>query len=212
MNASLYEALKIREAQFAGKSVQLIPLQIDHVDELWRVGNHTKIWQWMPHRMQSRDDMQHFVHDALAHREQGTEFPFVVMDCATGDLIGSTRYMSLELHYRNGEIGWTWYTPAFWRTRANTECKYMLLRHAFEKLNFVRVQLKTDVRNVRSQEAIERLGAVKEGVMRHHRIQWDGHLRTSVFYSILLEEWPAVKAKLEAWLSISKAAKRQRNT
>jgi N-acetyltransferase len=208
MNASLYEALKIREAQFAGKAVQLIPLQVDHVDELWRVGNDPQIWQWLGHRMQSREDMQHFVKDALAHREQGTEFPFVVMDCATGDLIGSTRYMDIQLQYRNGEIGWTWYNPRFWRTRVNTECKYMLLRHAFEKLNFVRVQLKTDVRNIQSQEAIERLGAAKEGVLRHHRIQWDGHLRTSVYYSILAGEWPAVKTKLEGWLNSSKSAKR----
>jgi RimJ/RimL family protein N-acetyltransferase len=201
MSPSLFESLKIHDAQLTGQKVQLVPMQIDHADALWEAGDDPQIWQWMGKRIGSHGEMLQFVREALANRDLGIEFPFVVVERASAQIIGGTRYMDIQLHNRNCEIGWTWYAPQFWRTRVNTECKYMLLRHGFEVLDFVRVQLKTDVHNTRSQAAIERLGAVREGILRHHRIQAGGYLRSSVYYSILAAEWPEVKKRLEEWLA-----------
>jgi RimJ/RimL family protein N-acetyltransferase len=114
--------------------------------------------------------------------------------------VGSTRYLDIRRENRGLEIGWTWLAAAVQRTAVNTECKYLLLRHAFETLGAIRVQLRTDLRNLRSQRAIERIGATREGVFRQERIMWDGYLRDSVFYSVIDCEWPAVKARLEARL------------
>jgi RimJ/RimL family protein N-acetyltransferase len=127
--------------------------------------------------------------------------PFVVIHLATGMVVGTTRYLEIQLENRALEIGGTWYTPDYQRTAVNTESKYLLLRHAFETLGCVRVQFKTDLRNERSQKALERIGAVKEGVLRNHMILPDGSLRTSVFYSILDGEWPGVKSLLEEKLN-----------
>ena len=122
---------------------------------------------------------------------------FTIIDKETNRPVGSTRYMDITLPNRGLEIGWTWLTPSVWRTRMNTECKYLLLKHGFEELNLLRIQLKTDSRNLRSQRAMERLGAVREGVLRRHRLLSDGYQRDTVYYSILAEEWAGVKARLE---------------
>jgi RimJ/RimL family protein N-acetyltransferase len=142
----------------------------------------------------------------LARQARGTDLPFAVVHLASGQAIGATRYMDIQPANRALEIGGTWYAPAYRRTAVNTEAKYLLLAHAFEALGCVRVQLKTDLRNERSQRAIERIGAQKEGVLRHNLIMPDGHRRSSVYYSILDEEWPAVKARLEALLGRPAAA------
>jgi N-acetyltransferase len=118
-----------------------------------------------------------------------------------GKAIGSTRYLDIRPEHRGLEIGGTWYSAAHQRTGVNTECKFLLLKHAFEVLDCIRVQLKTDSRNERSQRAMERIGAVREGVLRNHMIQPDGHWRQTVMYSITVEEWPAVKARLEQLMS-----------
>jgi RimJ/RimL family protein N-acetyltransferase len=123
------------------------------------------------------------------------------MDNPDNRVLGSTRLFDLSDANRSVEIGWTWLTPAVWRTRVNTECKMLLLTHAFETMGAIRVQLKTDSRNVRSREAIERIGGVFEGILRSHRIMPDGYLRDSVYYSILDKEWPVVKRRLEAMLA-----------
>ena len=130
------------------------------------------------------------------------EWSFAIRHLATNRGIGSTRYWKLLFHATGAvEIGYTWLTPASWRTAVNTESKYLLLRQAFEGLGVLRVQLMTDARNIRSQRAIERLGAVKEGMLRCHRIPPDGYRRSSVVYSIIDEEWPQVKVRLEASLT-----------
>jgi len=119
----------------------------------------------------------------------------------SGDkIVGSTRLFRLDFEHRNGEIGHTFYAERVWRTHVNTATKLLLLTHAFETLEFLRVQFVTDLRNERSQAAIARLGAVHEGVMRNNRIVWDGYIRSSVVFSILAEEWPAIKRGLEAKL------------
>lgn len=201
MPGSLHDALKIGNAELRGEAVELLPMREAHADALWQACSDPRIWQWLTHPMESRDDMHAFVLEALRNLEHGTEFPLVVIERRSGEVIGSTRLMDIQLENRNCEIGATFYAPQFWRTRVNTECKYLLLRHCFEALDMVRVQLKTDLRNTRSQAAILRLGAVKEGVLRHHRILWNGRMRSSVYYSILAEEWPAVKERLAGWLS-----------
>ena len=117
-----------------------------------------------------------------------------------GRAIGSTGYLDIDRPNRALEIGMTWYGLAYQRTAVNTECKYLLLRHAFDDLGALRVCLKTDSRNVRSQQAIERIGAIREGTLRNHRITWDGVNRHSVFYSVIDSEWPAVRSALEAKL------------
>jgi RimJ/RimL family protein N-acetyltransferase len=147
--------------------------------------------------MTSKANMHNWVKDILSRAEKGTDMPFVAVHLASGRVAGATRYMNIMPKDRGLEIGGTWYGPEFQRTAVNTECKYMLLRHAFETLGCIRVQLKTDLRNERSQRAIERIGAVKEGVLRNHMILPDGHYRYSVFYSVLDTEWPDVKKRLE---------------
>jgi RimJ/RimL family protein N-acetyltransferase len=134
----------------------------------------------------------------LNRARNGTDLPFVVIDLASGRVAGATRYLNIMPKDRGLEIGGTWYGTDFQRTAVNTECKYLLMTHAFEKLRAIRVQLKTDLRNERSQRAIERIGAKKEGVLRNHMILPDGYFRHSVFYSVLDSEWSEVKKNLES--------------
>ena len=184
-----------------GERARLVPMEAGDAEALFKAGRDPRIWDYMPVRVTSLSDMARVVEEALRAQAQGTDVPFVILDGETGRIVGSTRFCDITLPHRNLEIGWTWLSPEVWRTRINTECKYLLLRHAFETLDLLRVQLKTDARNLRSQRAIERLGAIKEGVLRHHRVLPDGYLRDSVYYSILAEEWPGVRERLEAMLS-----------
>ena len=135
--------------------------------------------------------------DILSRAEKGTDLPFVAIHLASGCVAGATRYLSIMPGDRGLEVGGTWYEPDFQRTAVNTECKYLLFKHAFETLGCIRVQLKTDLRNERSLKAIERIWAVREGVLRNHMILPDGIMRHSVFYSILDTEWGEVKKRLE---------------
>jgi len=185
-----------------GHVVRLEPLSEAHVPDLAAVGQDDSIWTYMPYPpVRSEADMLAHVRVLLARQARGTDLAFAVILLASGRAIGATRYLNIEPAHRSVEIGGSWYGRAYQRTAVNTEAKYLLFRQAFEQLGCLRVQIKTDVRNERSQRAIERLGAVREGVLRHHMIMPDGHVRTSVFYSILAEEWPAVKARLENLLA-----------
>jgi RimJ/RimL family protein N-acetyltransferase len=190
--------MKIEPIVLTGKFVRLEPLGLEHVPGLTRVGLDADIWRLMVYgEMQTEDDMRNWVLKLLDHQAAGTDLPFAVVLQATNQPVGCTRYLNIDVRNRSLEVGGTWYGAAFQRTAVNTESKYLMLKHAFETLQAVRVQLKTDLRNERSQRAIERLGAVKEGILRNHMILPDGHVRDSVFYSILPDEWPAVKARLE---------------
>jgi RimJ/RimL family protein N-acetyltransferase len=152
----------------------------------------------MPYGLvRTEEQMTVFVRQVLAGQAQGTDLPFAVIHQETGRAVGCTRYMAIQRQHRGLEIGGTWYAPAHQRTGVNTECKFLLLRHAFEMLGCLRVQLKTDLRNERSQKAIERIGAIKEGVLRKCLIMPDGYARSTVVYSILDDEWPGVKGRLE---------------
>ncbi len=192
--------MKVTPIELVGQKVIIRPMEYDELFELYEAGNNAEIWAYMPMRMQSLDDMKRLIDDALQAREQGTEFPFVIIAKDSQKIVGSTRFLDISPANRSLEIGWTWLSPAVWRTSINTETKYLLLRHCFEMLGTIRVQIKTDGRNVRSQKAIERLGAVKEGVLRRHRVMHDGFVRDSVYYSILDQEWQAVKVRLESMM------------
>jgi len=195
------QTFQVEPVTLMGKVVRLEPLSLAHVADLCEVGLDDDIWRYMLYGwVRTPQDMQRWVESMLALQEKGTDLPFAVIHLASNRAIGATRYLEIRPADRGLEIGGTWYGKAYQRTAVNTESKYLLLKHAFEQLGCIRVQFKTDLRNVRSQQAIERLGAVKEGILRNHRILPDGTIRHSVYYSIIAEEWPAVKARLEQFL------------
>lgn len=190
--------MDIHPITLTGHHVRLEPLTEAHVPDLAAVGLDPEIWRYMVYgNIDSEAKMLDFVRDLLTRQARGTDLPFAVVALAGGRAVGCTRYLEIRPRDRGLEIGGTWYGAAYRRTAVNTESKYLLLRHAFETLGCIRVQFKTDLRNMPSQRAIERLGAVKEGILRNHMILSDGAIRDSVYYSILDREWPAVKAGLE---------------
>jgi len=188
----------IQPVTLTGSVVRLEPMSEAHVPALAEIGTGQAFWDFMLYgNIQTLDDMRYWVRDILSRAERGTDLPFVAVHLASGRVAGATRYLNIVPKDKGLEIGGTWYGLDFQRTAVNTECKYLLLQHAFETLGCIRVQLKTDLRNERSQKAIERIGAVREGVLRNHMILPDGRYRHSVFYSILDTEWPAAKQRLE---------------
>jgi RimJ/RimL family protein N-acetyltransferase len=190
--------MDVKPITLTGEHVRLEPLGEQHIQGLTEIGAGQDFWDFMLYgRMETAEDMRNWVLDIMARGQKGTDLPFAVIHLASGRVAGATRYLNIVPHDRGLEVGGTWYGLDFQRTAVNTECKYLLLSHAFETLHCIRVQIKTDLRNVRSQQAIERLGAVREGVLRNHMILPDGRYRDSVFYSILDVEWPKVKKGLE---------------
>jgi len=193
--------MHIEPVDLQGRWVRLEPLSEAHVPELSQAGSDPSIWQYMRYGdITTEAGMRRWVRSLLQAQALGTDLPFAVIYLETGKAIGCTRYLEIRPEHRSLEIGGTWYAIAYQRTAVNTECKYLLLRHAFDTLGCIRVQFKTDLRNERSQRALERIGAQKEGVLRNHMILPDGYIRDSVYYSIIQSEWPAVKARLEALL------------
>lgn len=196
------ESMEIRPTTLTGKLARLEALGEAHIADLAAAGKDESIWEFMRYgQVTTQERMAEMVRMLLARQAQGTDLPFAVIHQASDRAVGMTRFMNIEPVNRAVEIGGTWYAPQHQRTGLNTECKYLLLRHAFETWRVIRVQFKADLRNLRSQNAVERLGAVREGVLRDHIILPDGTVRSSVFYSILAKEWPSVKARLERLLS-----------
>ena len=194
--------MEVKPVVLTGKYVRLEPMTEAHIPGLAEIGVGQTFWDFMLYgNINSTEDMRNWVLDIVSRAEKGTDLPFVAIHLASGRVAGATRYLNIVPRDRGLEIGGTWYGAEFQRTVVNTECKYLLLRHAFETLGCIRVQLKTDLRNERSQKAIERIGAVKEGVLRNHLILPDGRYRHSVFYSILDTEWPTVQQKLQEMLN-----------
>ena len=190
--------LDVRPVTLTGRVVRLEPLSVKHIADLVIAAQDPHIWEYMVYGYLGNEEaMRAWVDMLLRWQAQGTDLPFAVIHLGSDRAIGGTRYLEIRPAHRGLEIGGTWYTPAYQRTAVNTECKYLLLSHAFNQLGCVRVQFKTDARNLRSQAAIERIGAVKEGVLRQHMYTPAGYLRDSVYYSILDREWPAVKNRLE---------------
>ncbi len=194
--------IEVKPVTLQGKYVRLEPLNESHVSGLAEIGVGKPFWDFMVYgKMESVDDMSNWVKGLLGRAAKGTDLPFAVIHLASGRVAGATRYLNIVPENNGLEVGGTWYGLEFQRTAVNTECKYLLIKHAFEDLGCIRVQLKTDSRNVRSQRAIERIGAKKEGVLRNHMILPDGYIRDSVFYSITDSEWTDVKVRLEKMLA-----------
>ncbi len=184
-----------------GDAVKLEPLDPSHADDLLAAGADPEIWRYMPiPQPDTVAEVRQWIDEAWKLAAAGEQLPFAIIDPETGRAVGSTRYLEIHRNWRSLEIGWTWLAASVQRSAVNTETKLLLLKHAFEDQGAIRVQFKTDGRNLRSQQALERLGAVKEGVLRKQRINHDGYVRDAVYYSILDDEWPAVKARLTARL------------
>ena len=189
--------MKISPVTLEGRFVRLEPLTTDHLDPLCEVGMDEAIWRFTLARVRSREDMLAYIEDALKLQRDGSALPFATVDRTSGKVAGSTRFGSIDRTHRRLEIGWTWLGARFQRTAINTEAKYLMLRHAFEELGAVRVELKTDSLNERSRNAILRIGAKEEGTLRNHMITATGRLRHSVYFSVIDAEWATVKAGLE---------------
>ena len=188
--------IDIKPLTLSGTSVRLEPMTLAHVAALSRVGLEPELWRWIPSPVTTAEEMRSYVQTALDEQQRGVSLPFVIVDEASGQIIGSTRYGNIEVANRRLEIGWTWLTPAFQRSRANTEAKLLLLTHAFEILGMNRVELKTDALNAKSRAAIGRIGATQEGIFRRHMITASGRIRDTVYFSIIDSEWPTIKARL----------------
>ncbi|KUP04494.1 hypothetical protein Q73_15295 [Bacillus coahuilensis m2-6] len=174
-----------------GSRIQLIPMELTHAQALWEV-NDLDNWNFMTLKVDSKEKMLEWVRRAIEQRKNGTALPFVVVVKSTGRIIGASSLFQISLSQKSCEVGSTWYSKSYQRTFVNTECKLALLDYCFNELECIRVQIKTDERNLRSQQAIERLGAKREGILRKERILESGYSRNAVLYSIIDEEWPAV--------------------
>lgn len=180
-----------------GRIVRLEPLAARHAEELYEVARDPRIWRWLPIvQPQTPEDWQAWLDDALTRVEAGLELAFATVLRETGLAVGSTRFLALRPEHRSLEIGWTWLTPSAWGTGANTEAKLLQLEHAIEVLGCRRVEFKTDALNERARPALAGLPARFEGIHRKHMLVRDGENRDSAWYSIVDDEWPAVRAAL----------------
>ena len=191
----------VQPVTLEGKCIRLEPLSLAHHAALCHVGLDQDVWRWITAPVRTPEEMRAYIETALAEQAAGTALPFATIERASGRAIGSTRYGNIDCSNRRVEIGWTWIARPWQRTAVNTEAKYLMLRHAFETLGCIRVELKTDSLNERSRKAILRIGAQEEGTFRNHMITASGRIRHTVYYSIIDSEWPAVKANLEEKLS-----------
>src|SRR5271163_3486198 len=182
-----------------GSAVRLEPIRREHAEIFWEIAKDAldDIFQWIPYRMQTREDFQQLVEKIFEEQQRGESVAFATAERGSGQVIGSTRFMNVDRANRRIEIGSTWIIPAWQRTVVNTEAKFLMLRHAFEVWKCIRVELKTDALNLKSRNAILRIGAKEEGTLRRHVITWTGRARDSVYFSILDSEWPSVKTTLE---------------
>ena len=197
MAEAISSEMIVEAVTLEGEHVQLEPMLEAHHVALADVGLDEDLWKWIPVPVRTPEEMKAYVDAALAEQARGASLPFTIVERATGNVIGSTRYANIERVHRRVEIGWTWVARPWQRTAVNTECKYLLLKHAFETLGCIRVELKTDSLNERSRAAILRIGAKEEGVFRNHMITASGRIRHSVYYSITDSEWLGAKRRLE---------------
>ncbi|MES2617298.1 MAG: GNAT family protein [Bacteroidota bacterium] len=179
-----------------GQLVDLLPLEKLHFEELSQLAKDERIWQFLPKDGSDTATFLNEYNEALIERENGQQYPFVILNKQTGKLIGSTRLFDIHPQHKKLEIGWTWLHPDYWGTAINFECKLLLLTFCFETLKAIRVQLKTSDNNLRSRKAIEKIGGQFEGILRKDRIRDNGTIRNSAYYSILDDEWENVRQNL----------------
>ena len=184
-----------------GNVVRLEPLSLAHCEGLSEIGLDPEIWRLTVASVRTADEMRAYIESALVLMRQGTSLPFATIERSSGRVVGSTRLGNYDAINHRIEIGWTWLAPPWQRTGINTEAKYLMLTHAFETLGCVRVELKTDVLNAASRNAMLRIGAREEGILRKHTLMWTGRYRDSIYYSVLDDEWPEAKRRLEQLLS-----------
>ena len=184
-----------------GQFVRLEPLVPDHIPRLARVAYDPDLWRITTTQIANEDDLRAYVGEALALQQAGTALPFCIIDAHTGDAIGSSRFGNYDAANRRVEIGWSWVAAPWQRTTANPEAKLLMLDYAFTEIGCLRVEFKTDALNARSRGALLKLGAKEEGILRSHMIVRGGRRRDSVYFSILVEEWPEVREHLTARLA-----------
>lgn len=184
-----------------GRHTRLEPLAEDHRDALFEASRHPEVWRWMRDYPASRASFDGWYDEALASTEAGTEHAFATVSLAADAVVGSTRYLALRPEDRGLQVGWTWLTPAAWRTGINVEAKLLMLTHAFETLGCIRVELKTHAENQRSRDALAAMGAWFEGIHRNHRIVPGVGIRDTAWFSVIDSEWPAVRRRLRARLA-----------
>ena len=186
--------MQVRPVVLTGHLVRLAPLDADHAQGLYNRGQQQRDWDYLPRPcFIDLADTRHWIDEALSANDQ---VAFAIVENGRGRAVGSTRYLNIRPEHRSLEIGWTWLGRDWQRTALNTETKLLLLTHAFEQLGCVRVEFKTDLRNARSQKALQRMVATREGVLRNHMIVQGSHVRDSVYYSVIDREWPTVKQQL----------------
>ncbi|MBI3787060.1 MAG: GNAT family N-acetyltransferase [Ignavibacteriales bacterium] len=193
--------MNIQPITLTGNHIRLEPLTLAHLGPLCEVGLDPELWRLIPTQVNTRDDMKAYIELALKLQAEGTALPFATVEQSSNKVIGSTRFGAIEKTHRRVEIGWTWIARPWQRTVVNTEAKYLMLKHAFETLGCIRVELKTDALNAKSRAAMLRIGAKEEGTFRNHMVLQSGRFRDSVYFSIIDKEWPAVKTSLEEKLA-----------
>ena len=194
--------MKLEPIILSGGLVRLEPLSRRHVEALSQVGLDPRLWHWNPRPpLTTREEMAAYVEDALAQQASGCALPFATRERASGTVVGSTRFHTVEPTQPRIEIGYTWISPRWQGSGINTEAKLLLVGHAIDRLGMNRVEFKTDARNARSRAALLRIGAVEEGTFGAHMVMPDGHLRDSVYYSIVARDWPEAKRRLEERLA-----------
>lgn len=198
----LFRREGLRFMELIGQRAELRLMNMEDIEVLYNlVQKNPNLWTYMVRKMDNLGDMEKLVIEALKNFDKGIELPFTVIDKVSNTIIGSTRLYDISFDRRTVELGSTFYDKSVQKTSINTECKFLLLKHAFEQLNMVRVQIKTDIQNVGAQRAIERIGGVKEGILRNERMLHNGRIRDAVLYSITNNEWNVVKVKLEELLT-----------
>jgi RimJ/RimL family protein N-acetyltransferase len=192
----------IEPVTLEGRHVRLEPLSLErHAEGLIEIGLDPDLWRWATARIETASDLRAYVEHALADQASGRALPFATIERASGRIVARTRFMSVAVPHRRVEIGCTWITKPWQRTAINTEAKYLMLGHAFETWDCQRVELKTDTRNARSRQVMLRLGCVEEGIHRKHMVTGHGELRDTVYYSVVDDEWPAVKTRIGCLLA-----------
>ena len=188
----------VNDTILENKRARLEPLAEQHYDQLWPIAQQRELWQFTSAKVNNEEDFKKYFYQALSERKHGLSYPFAIFDKQENRYAGSTRFGNISFEHKRVEIGWTWYHPELQRTGLNRACKFLLLRFGFESLGLNRIELKTASTNEKSQRAISKIGATKEGILRKHMINEDGSRRDSVLFSIINDEWPAIKQRIFA--------------
>jgi RimJ/RimL family protein N-acetyltransferase len=184
-----------------GQTVDLLPLEKEHFEELYLAASDKKLWELIPTDCSIQEKFTAAYITALTEREKGNHYPFIIYHKQTQQIIGSTRLFDIFPNDKKLEIGWSWIIEKYWGTGVNLECKLLLLTYCFDVLKARRVQIKTDENNIRSRKAIEKIGGQFEGVLRKDRIKDDGTSRSAAYYSIIDDEWEDVKERLQGMIN-----------